>query len=179
MRGSTERILTTHVGALPIPPGLWGRQGVEEERLRLEVAHVVRLQREAGVDIVNEGELTKGGNWVSFINQRFTGFVPVDKGASSALLKRFSKDTESFLFALADAIGIPMGLEGYRRYCWLRTEALNHALRKVPRSVSHATTTDCGLGSRCHPQVAWAKLKALSEGAASASNVLWSRTVAT
>jgi 5-methyltetrahydropteroyltriglutamate--homocysteine methyltransferase len=27
-------------------------------------------------------------------------------------------------------------------------------------------STDCGLGLRCHPQVAWAKLKALSEGAA-------------
>jgi 5-methyltetrahydropteroyltriglutamate--homocysteine methyltransferase len=27
-------------------------------------------------------------------------------------------------------------------------------------------STDCGLGLRCHPQVAWAKLKALAEGAA-------------
>jgi 5-methyltetrahydropteroyltriglutamate--homocysteine methyltransferase len=27
-------------------------------------------------------------------------------------------------------------------------------------------STDCGLGLRCHPQIAWAKLKALAEGAA-------------
>jgi len=75
---------------------------------------------------------------------------------------QFYKDTESFLFALADSmaveyetiakagfivqvddawlaalwdrIGIPMGLEGYRRYCGLRIEALNHALRNVPQS---------------------------------------------
>jgi 5-methyltetrahydropteroyltriglutamate--homocysteine methyltransferase len=33
--------------------------------------------------------------------------------------------------------------------------------------------TDCGLGLRVHPQIAWAKLKALSEGAALASRELW------
>jgi 5-methyltetrahydropteroyltriglutamate--homocysteine methyltransferase len=33
--------------------------------------------------------------------------------------------------------------------------------------------TDCGLGFRVHPQIAWAKLKALSEGAALASRRLW------
>ena len=33
--------------------------------------------------------------------------------------------------------------------------------------------TDCGLGGRIHPQIAWAKLTALSEGAKLASNELW------
>jgi len=33
--------------------------------------------------------------------------------------------------------------------------------------------TDCGMGMRVHPQIAWAKLKALSEGAALASKHLW------
>jgi 5-methyltetrahydropteroyltriglutamate--homocysteine methyltransferase len=33
--------------------------------------------------------------------------------------------------------------------------------------------TDCGLGGRVHPQLAWAKLRALSEGAALASRRLW------
>ena len=33
--------------------------------------------------------------------------------------------------------------------------------------------TDCGLGLRVHPQIAWAKLKALAEGAALASHQLW------
>jgi 5-methyltetrahydropteroyltriglutamate--homocysteine methyltransferase len=32
---------------------------------------------------------------------------------------------------------------------------------------------DCGLGFRVHPQVAWAKLKTLAEGAALATNELW------
>jgi 5-methyltetrahydropteroyltriglutamate--homocysteine methyltransferase len=33
--------------------------------------------------------------------------------------------------------------------------------------------TDCGMGNRVHPQIAWAKLKALAEGAAMASKQLW------
>ena len=35
--------------------------------------------------------------------------------------------------------------------------------------------TDCGLGGRIHPQIAWAKLRALSAGAAEASRQLWGR----
>jgi 5-methyltetrahydropteroyltriglutamate--homocysteine methyltransferase len=34
--------------------------------------------------------------------------------------------------------------------------------------------TDCGLGGRVHPQIAWAKLRALRDGAALASQKLWS-----
>ena len=34
-------------------------------------------------------------------------------------------------------------------------------------------TTDCGLGGRVHPQIAWAKLGALAEGARLASRRLW------
>ncbi|MBW4094991.1 MAG: cobalamin-independent methionine synthase II family protein [Acidobacteria bacterium] len=35
-------------------------------------------------------------------------------------------------------------------------------------------STDCGLGGRVHPQIAWAKLESLSEGARLASQRLWS-----
>jgi 5-methyltetrahydropteroyltriglutamate--homocysteine methyltransferase len=34
-------------------------------------------------------------------------------------------------------------------------------------------STDCGLGGRVHPQIAWAKLEALAEGARLASKQLW------
>jgi 5-methyltetrahydropteroyltriglutamate--homocysteine methyltransferase len=34
--------------------------------------------------------------------------------------------------------------------------------------------TDCGLRGRVHPQIAWAKLRALRAGAAIASKKLWS-----
>jgi 5-methyltetrahydropteroyltriglutamate--homocysteine methyltransferase len=33
--------------------------------------------------------------------------------------------------------------------------------------------TDCGLGGRVHPQLAWAKLRTLREGADLASKQLW------
>jgi 5-methyltetrahydropteroyltriglutamate--homocysteine methyltransferase len=34
-------------------------------------------------------------------------------------------------------------------------------------------STDCGLGGRIHPQIAWAKLQALAEGAKLATGELW------
>ena len=382
MRRSTDKILTTHVGALPGPMAAWKGEELTDEQLNGYVADVVRQQRQAGVDIVNEGELTKGGNWVAYISSRLSGFEPGDDGATFALLgdsrdwaefddfykraleggtlfeqtrsapeqtdrrmdwvcsapveyvgqaavqrsidalrsaldghdpgdafitttapasievgrrNRYYKDDEEYLFALADAlrieyeaiaaagflvqiddawlaalwdrIGLQMGLDAYRKYCMLRVEALNFALRNVPEErvryhlcwgswhgphaydiemkdiidvmlavdaqaylfeaanarheheyavwegvslpegkilapgvVTHSTpliehprlvaqriarfanivgpqnviaSTDCGLGLRCHPQIAWAKLKALCDGAALANKALW------
>ena len=37
-------------------------------------------------------------------------------------------------------------------------------------------STDCGMGGRIHPSIAWAKLRALAQGAALASDRLWGRT---
>lgn len=386
MRRSTDRILTTHVGALPAPPGLWANKNVTDAELAQAVRDVVAKQREVGLDLVNEGEFTKGGNCVEFVNSRLSGFEPIPAGGSAELLfgskdwqefddfykcameggtlfeqtrsapnqrrtmdwgctgrieytgqaelareihclrsalgtipasdafltstapsslepgrqNSFYKTQEEFVFALADAlsveyeaiaragfnvqvddawmaalwdrIGIPMGLEGFQRYCALRVEALNHALRNIPETqiryhlcwgswhgphshdiplkdivgtmlsikaqtylfeaanvrhehefrvwetvklpdhkilapgvVTHSTplvehpelvasrierfanivgrerviaSTDCGMGLRCHHQVAWAKLKSLTEGAAIASRKLWARASA-
>jgi 5-methyltetrahydropteroyltriglutamate--homocysteine methyltransferase len=349
--------------------------------VREAAAEVVQRQRDACVDIVNEGELTKGGNWLTFVTDRLTGFQPRQTGATGRLLTQsadwaefdqfyaaamqhgvlfedtgtapgqgrvtdwactgpieyrgqaavereiallkaalgdipasdafltttapasieagrineFYKSEEEFVFALAEAlaveyeiiaasglivqvddawlaalwdrIGVGMGLDGYQRYCMLRVEALNHALRNVPQEqvryhmcwgswhgphahdiplpdmvevllaikagaylieaanvrheheaavwervklpegkilapgvVSHSTkliehpelvsariqrfarmvgrenviaSTDCGLGLRCHPQIAWAKLRTLADGAELASRALW------
>lgn len=380
MRRSTGKILVTHVGALPAPEDVWGEAGASEARLTQAVAEVVRTQRQLGVDLVNEGEYTKGGNWLTFVNGRLGGYEPRESGGGANLLtqsedwKEFSdyyeralakgtlfedtgsaprqerpldfvctgpvtyrlgplqrelkafkealgdvpasdafltstapssietsrpnafyKSEEEYVFALAEAlgqeyeaiaragftvqvddawlpalwdrIGVGMGLQAYRRYCMVRVEALNHALRNVPEEqvryhlcwgswhgphahdiplgdivdvmlsvkaqmylfeaanvrheheveiwgrvklpdgkilapgvVTHSTpliehpelvstriqrfarlvgrenvvaSTDCGLGLRCHPQVAWAKLKALRQGADLASEVLW------
>lgn len=384
MDRSEERILTTHVGALPGPHALWAGSEASDEAVREAVDAVVRRQQAIGVDVINEGELSKGGNWVTFISERLSGFTPaVDPGGSSRLLLQsadwiefddFYRDAlaggtlfeqtraapeqragrvmdwictgpityvgqdklrreidalkaalgetpatraflsstapmsvavgrrnehyaseEDFVLALAEAlrveyemiaqagllvqvddawmaalwdrIGIAMGLEAFRRYCMVRVEALNHALRNIPAEqiryhlcwgswhgphahdipmkdivdvmlavkagaylfeaanarheheyrlwaevklpagkilapglVSHATpliehpelvaerierfarlvgrenviaSTDCGLGLRCHPQIAWAKLRALVEGAHLASRRLW------
>jgi 5-methyltetrahydropteroyltriglutamate--homocysteine methyltransferase len=39
---------------------------------------------------------------------------------------------DAWLLALWDRIGIPMGLERYKKYCTLRIDALNHALANIP-----------------------------------------------
>ena len=94
MRRSTQKILTTHVGALPGPLETW-QGSVGESALRSAVRDVVAAQLAAGVDIVNEGELTKGGNWVTFISSRLGGFVAVPAEGTAALL-RSSVDWKEF-----------------------------------------------------------------------------------
>ena len=372
MRASTDRILTTHVGSLQTPEYIDPAKFREmtTEQLRVAVRDVVKGQKDAHVDIIDEGELTKGGIWVTYIHGRFAGFeqipardgpplLPVAKdwcdfdgyykdrqpprGAmelactgpvtykgqaevqrsidllaeaigdtpradafltSTAPLSlepgrrnEFYKSQEEFLYAIADAIrveyqaiidagfllqvddawlaalwdriGHGMGLEEYRRFCAVRVEALNYALKGIPADrvryhlcwgswpgphsqdipmkdivdlmlkvnagaylfeaangrheheyalwndikladdkilvpgvISHCTPviehpeliaerimrfanivgrerviagTDCGLGIRTHPQVAWAKLKSMAEGAQIASGKLWAR----
>lgn len=63
-----------------------------------------------------------------------------------------------------------------------KTSVLEHPEVVADRLVRYAEVvgkenvlagTDCGLGGRIHPDVAWAKLKALADGAALASERLW------
>ena len=62
------------------------------------------------------------------------------------------------------------------------TNVLEHPELVADRIVQYANLvgrenviagTDCGLGGRVHPQLVWAKLRSLSEGAALASKQLW------
>ena len=93
MRRSIDRILTTHVGALPGP--MQGTQdAMPDDELRVAVSDVVRKQRDAGVDFINEGELTKGGNFVTFINSRLSGFEASDASAMGAVLTSSQDWTE-------------------------------------------------------------------------------------
>jgi len=85
MQRSTKKILTTHVGSLPAFEGLTGDAAVR---------HVVERQRAIGLDIINEGEYTKGGDWLSFTDDRFGGFTPGErKGPPIVTL---GKDREEF-----------------------------------------------------------------------------------
>jgi 5-methyltetrahydropteroyltriglutamate--homocysteine methyltransferase len=367
-------VLTTHVGSLPGPPDYDPSAPQSEDGLKRSVEWVVERQRSLGLDIINEGELTKRGDWLSFMDSRLGGFEdapppsggsvivkgrdreefsdfykfaaerqtlffvadqrmrtvrrhlactgPITYTGTSALeqeLRVFrsvvggSRDcfltstapgslepyrsnkyyatSEEFVFALAEAlrveyeaivaagfvlqiddawlvalwdrIGIQMGLPAFTRYCLVRIDALNHALRNIPEDriryhlcwgswhgphaydlpladivdvmlrvrakfysfeaanvrhehefrvwervalpegkvllpgvVTHSTdliehpelvaerirrfvgivgperviaSTDCGFGGRTHPQIAWAKLASLCEGAARVS----------
>ena len=92
VRRSTDKILTTHVGSLPDPEGLGRHRGGEVVRGRVE--DIVRQQRDAGLDIVNEGEWTKGGDWLSYVEERFSGFEQRPPKGLPVLLQ--GKDREEF-----------------------------------------------------------------------------------
>ncbi|HEY7662087.1 MAG TPA: cobalamin-independent methionine synthase II family protein [Xanthobacteraceae bacterium] len=81
---SSERFLTTHTGSLPRPDDLIRMMYAKEEavpveraaldaRVRNAVAEVVRRQAEAGVDIVNDGEMSKP-SYATYVKDRLAGF---------------------------------------------------------------------------------------------------------
>ena len=85
MKTSTDRILTTHVGSLPRPPALRELlvekdKGEPYDKAELEqltrdaVFAIVRRQVAAGVDIVDDGEMSKPG-YSTYIADRLTGFA--------------------------------------------------------------------------------------------------------
>ncbi len=84
MSQNRDRIRTTHVGSLIRPPRLiefWrsiedGKpydEGAFESCLTESVAEVVRQQAETGIDIVSDGEFSKGVNWAFYIFKRLNG----------------------------------------------------------------------------------------------------------
>lgn len=84
MQRSSERILTTHVGSLPRPPELHAlsialRNGEAVDpahyanSLRQAVADIVRKQAAIGIDIVDDGEMSKP-SFITYINDRLGGF---------------------------------------------------------------------------------------------------------
>jgi 5-methyltetrahydropteroyltriglutamate--homocysteine methyltransferase len=84
MKTSQDRILTTHVGSLPRPPELRQLlvrkdQGEAYDKAELDrltrqaVVDIVRRQAEAGVDIVNDGEMSKPG-YSTYVADRLSGF---------------------------------------------------------------------------------------------------------
>jgi 5-methyltetrahydropteroyltriglutamate--homocysteine methyltransferase len=105
MKTSRDRILTTHVGSLPRPPELRQMlvrkdQGepfdkAELDRLaRQAVADIVRRQVAVGVDIVNDGEMSKPG-YSTYIADRLSGFA----GHEPAKPRLDTRDHPNFLAA--------------------------------------------------------------------------------
>jgi len=91
MKRSVDRILTTHTGSLPRPADLIRTMFAREEgvpvdgtalgvRIRSAVAEVVRKQVDAGIAVVNDGEVSKP-SYATYVKDRLTGFG----GTSQAL----------------------------------------------------------------------------------------------
>ena len=88
-------IRTTHVGSLPGPEGFDPVGPQTTDDLRRSVQWVVDQQRVVGLDIINEGELTKGGDWLAFMDQRLGGFEERPTPPSGSVI-RAGKDREVF-----------------------------------------------------------------------------------
>jgi 5-methyltetrahydropteroyltriglutamate--homocysteine methyltransferase len=84
MKRSTERFLTTHTGSLPRPEDLVRMMYAREEgipvdrvalgsRIRSAVEEVVGKQAGAGVDVINDGEMSKP-SYATYVKDRLAGF---------------------------------------------------------------------------------------------------------
>ena len=84
MQRSTDRFLTTHTGSLPRPDDLIKSMFAKEEgvpvdpaalerRVAAAVAEVVRKQAESGIDVINDGEMSKP-SYATYIKDRLAGF---------------------------------------------------------------------------------------------------------
>jgi 5-methyltetrahydropteroyltriglutamate--homocysteine methyltransferase len=81
---SKDRILTTHAGSLPRPAALRDMVAAKaagaphdpaalDQLLRAAVGDVVRRQTECGIDVVNDGELSKT-NFTDYVRWRIAGY---------------------------------------------------------------------------------------------------------
>jgi 5-methyltetrahydropteroyltriglutamate--homocysteine methyltransferase len=80
VKRSTERILTTHAGSLPRPADVLemmaeGQEAVPAPRVRAAVAEAVERQIATGLDVVNDGEMSKP-SFVTYVQERLGGFEP-------------------------------------------------------------------------------------------------------
>src|SRR5215813_10145986 len=84
MKRSTDRFLTTHTGSLPRPDDLVRAMFAREEgvpiegaalaaRTRTAVAEIARKQADAGVDVIDDGELSKP-SYATYVKDRLAGF---------------------------------------------------------------------------------------------------------
>ncbi|HZP45668.1 MAG TPA: cobalamin-independent methionine synthase II family protein [Candidatus Binataceae bacterium] len=118
MKRSSERILTTHTGSLPRPSDLLALLRQKEDGqavdggafaacVRQAVAETVKRQMATGIDIVNDGEMSKP-SYATYVKDRLSGF----DGSERSLPIR-GADMQDFPdYARASAGG--MGASGVR-----------------------------------------------------------------
>jgi 5-methyltetrahydropteroyltriglutamate--homocysteine methyltransferase len=101
-----DRILTTHVGSLIRPQALLDfltamergenyDEQAYEATLAAAVADVVRRQAEAGIDVVDDGEMGKG-SWITYLYDRVSGIEPRLVPLDGAVMLPPSRDRQAF-----------------------------------------------------------------------------------
>ena len=86
MLRADRRVVVSHVGSLVRPPAMIPYlekirdkepydEAAFEKCLTDSVAEAVRLQAEAGIDVVSDGEYGKSVNWACYVHQRLSGLT--------------------------------------------------------------------------------------------------------
>lgn len=114
MRRSTERFLTTHTGSLPRPAILADASPNRESddsadqagRVRQAVAEIVRQQADCGVDVLNDGEVSKEG-YSTYVRERLTGFDGESEQATQMPdLEAYPSYMKKFLGQMGDTMSV-------------------------------------------------------------------------
>jgi 5-methyltetrahydropteroyltriglutamate--homocysteine methyltransferase len=106
MKYSTDRILTTHAGALPQPAalrelhkarmsGMVVDDAMFAQRVRAGVLEVVEKQLACGLDIINDGEMGKS-NFSRYARERLTGFIEREARADDHPSTIYARDFVEF-----------------------------------------------------------------------------------
>jgi 5-methyltetrahydropteroyltriglutamate--homocysteine methyltransferase len=111
MISSVDRILTSHVGALPRPPGLPGfgppAKDTPPVNPRAAIAEVVSTQLRHGVDIVGDGEFGKIG-FLHYVSDRLSGMTKRElrEGEEHPTISVGRRDTKAFPGYFGDRGGL-------------------------------------------------------------------------
>jgi 5-methyltetrahydropteroyltriglutamate--homocysteine methyltransferase len=106
MKRSIDRILTSHAGSLSRPDDLRALLAAKhagtpydaatfDRQVRSAVAEVVRKQTECGIDIVNDGELSKI-NFTSYARERLSGVSARKREPGQHSFKIWGRDESEF-----------------------------------------------------------------------------------
>src|SRR3954470_19332536 len=106
-RSHQTEILTTHVGSLPDEAVAYG----SDVEMAAAIGTAVDAQRNLGLSVINDGEHTKNGDWLRYVESRLSGF---EAQATGPTIINRGKDREVFAQYYADA-GRPEALAAKSR----------------------------------------------------------------
>jgi 5-methyltetrahydropteroyltriglutamate--homocysteine methyltransferase len=135
------RILTTHTGSLARPPELLELLGAMElgepvdraayeQAIEQAVADVVRRQAEAGIDVVDDGEMGKA-SWITYLYERVSGIEPRLVPADDGNMLPPSRDRQAFpeFYAEHDAAfaqAVRNRVRSHERKTWVCTGPIEY-----------------------------------------------------
>jgi 5-methyltetrahydropteroyltriglutamate--homocysteine methyltransferase len=135
LKRSSDRIITTHVGSLPRPPGLFALMKSKNEgkavdavllhaEVKSAVTDVVRKQAEIGLDVISDGEMGKVG-FIPYVNERLAGLEPATE-TSGASTWANSRETRAFPEYYDWASKLPGAAGGSGTLRWVCTGPISY-----------------------------------------------------